>query len=493
MTGADVQAVARWLTARRPSDAPPGRLAQGATLGRWRVQAYLGAGLSAEVYRVTHVRTGQEGALKLLIDETRGLKERFMAEADALRVLSLRALPRFLDASEHAGRPFYVMEYLRPLPDPMPRGEVPGFMVRVAQVVQALHDAGYIHRDLKPGNILRRTSGEPVLIDLGLIKRRGEGVTDSIVRRGRGVSLIDGKPVGVGTLDYAAPEQLLKGEATVQSDIFALGKILRSLYEGRPPRSVKPVIRRATRELPSDRFASAADFAAALRHRNRVWVVGVMLVLALLCLLGAGLYSHLRRSPGGVADVVSRIPSPSRAQSVERRPNESEAAYLARMLPRAKAGDSAAQVVVAEAYFYGRGTETNRTAAARWYRTAAEAGEADAQASLGLCAFRGYGCEKNNAEAVRWWTQAARQGHLGAMNDLAFCYMHGFGVVKDTAEGFRWAMRAAERGHAPSQTLVGECYLEGRGVEADAERGETWLYRAARQGNARAQMLLRAW
>lgn len=492
MTVADVQTVERWLTARRSHDVSPGRLAQGATLGRWRVQAYLGAGLSAEVYRVTHVRTGQEGALKLLVDETRGLKERFAAEADALRVLSLRVLPRFLGAGEYEGRPFYVMEYLQPLPDPLPRGEVPGFMVRVAQAVQALHDAGYIHRDLKPGNILRRANGEPVLIDLGLIKRRGLGVTDPIVRHGRGVSLIDGKPVGVGTLDYAAPEQLLKGEASVQSDVFALGKILRSLYEGRPPYSVQPVIRRATRELPSDRFASAADFAAALRHRNRPWVVGAILFFVLTCLLGAGLIPLLRRSPEPAVGVAPQT-SPPRVRATEPRPNESEAAYLARMLPRARAGEAAAQVAVAEAYFYGRGTATNRTAAARWYRTAAEAGAADAQASLGLCAFRGYGCEKNNAEAVRWWTKAARQGHLGAMNDLAFCYMHGFGVVKDAAEGFRWAMRAAERGHAPSQTLVGECYLEGRGIEADVERGETWLYRAARQGNARAQMLLRAW
>lgn len=484
--------VERWLATRRPSDAPQGRLAQGATLGRWRVQAYLGAGLSAEVYRVTHVRTGQEGALKLLVDGTRGLKERFASEADALRVLSLRALPRFLDAGEQDGRLFYVMEYLQPLPDPLPRGEVPDFMARVAAAVQALHDAGYIHRDLKPGNILRRADGEPVLIDLGLVKRRGARVTDPIVRQGHGVSLIDGKPVGVGTLDYAAPEQLLKGEASVQSDVFALGKILRSLYEGRPPQSVKPVIRRATRELPSDRFASAAAFAAALRHRNRPWVVGAILFFGLLCLLGAGLIPLLRRSPEPAVGVAPQT-SPLRARATEPRPNESEAAYLARMLPRARAGEAAAQVAVAEAYFYGRGTATNRTAAARWYRTAAEAGAADAQASLGLCAFRGYGCEKNNAEAVRWWTKAARQGHLGAMNDLAFCYMHGFGVAKDAAEGFRWAMRAAERGHAPSQTLVGECYLEGRGVEADVERGETWLYRAARQGNARAQMLLRAW
>ncbi|MBR3222699.1 MAG: SEL1-like repeat protein [Kiritimatiellae bacterium] len=482
-----VRRVEDWLDSQSFRPSSGGRLARGAVVDGWRVEAYLGCGLSAEVYRVTNVRFGQEGALKLLVDESRGLKERFLTESDAIRFLRIGALPRFMGSGTFDGAPYYVMEYLQPLPDPMPRADVPRFANRLAKAVQALHDAGYVHRDLKPHNVLRRASGEPVLIDLGLIKRRGAAVADSIVRHGRGVSIIDGRPVGVGTLDYAAPEQLLKGESSVQSDVFALGKILLALYEGRPPQSMKHVIRRATREAPGDRYVSAADFAAALRHRNRwMWLVFTLLLLAAGTVAS---YPLFRPQLVRLAEqFVRRQALPE--ESLLKRSDEADDAYFKRILPAAEKGVIEAQVSLAEAYFYGRGAATNRVEAVRWYRLAAEAGDPEAQASLGLCLLRGWGCERNAVEAVAWYERAAGQGSLAAMNDLAFCLMHGFGVGKDEERGFNWAMEAAKRGFAPAQTMVGECYLDGRGVEVDVERGETWLYRAARLGNRRAKMLL---
>lgn len=497
-------AVERWLASRTPEHGVRGRLARGAVVGEWRVGVFLGAGLSAEVYRVQNVRFGHEGALKLLVDASRGLKERFLAEEDAIRYLSLPALPQFLGSGTVNGSPYYVMEYLQPLPDPMPRAEVPRFMNKVAKAVHMLHDAGYVHRDLKPGNILRRMNGDPVLIDLGLIKRRGNG-PDPIGRHAKGISVVDGKPVGVGTLDFAAPEQLLKGEWSVQSDIFALGKLLSFFYEGMPPYNVKSIIRRATRAQPGDRYATANDFAAAIRHRHHTLIMCVAGVL----LAAVGIAFAAARSPQPVPDgtdtqysagdnpgtpgKTDEQPTKNETEEVEygKLPDEGDGDYLARMMPLAEAGDAVAQTAVAEAYFYGRGTETNREVAVSWYRLAADAGNADAQASLGLCLFRGWGCEKNLEEAADWYGKAAEQGNLGAMTDLAFCCLNGFGVEKDLAKGFDFAMKAALRGHAPAQTLVGECYLEGLGVEADEERGEMWLYRAARQDNKRAQMLLR--
>ena len=77
--------VESWLASQTFAGTPSGRLACGAIVGEWRVEAYLGRGLSAEVYRVVNARFGHSGALKLLVDGSRGLRERFATEADALR------------------------------------------------------------------------------------------------------------------------------------------------------------------------------------------------------------------------------------------------------------------------------------------------------------------------------------------------------------------------------------------------------------------------
>ena len=460
---------------------------RGTVVGEWRVEVFLGAGLSAEVYRVRNARFAYEGALKLLVNSSGNLAARFAAEADAIRYLSLPSLPRFFGSGTFDGMPYYVMEHLRPIPDPMPPGDVPRFMNKVAKAVQTLHDVGYVHRDLKPSNILLRANGEPVLIDLGLVKKRG---TEHVPLgwAPRSVSVVDGKPVGVGTLDFAAPEQLLKGMSLVQGDVFSLGKIAWFLYAGRPPRGMRSIIRRATREQPEDRFASANAFAAAIRRRNRVKVTLALAVGVVLSALSLAVVHRHEIKRWAIDFLVPPEPVIAHAQ----RPDEADAAYLARMMPLATAGDALAQVAVAEAYFHGKGTPTNRVVAVRWYRAAAEAGDADAQASLGYCLLHGHGCAKDAARAVTWYDRSAAQGNLAAMNGLAFCNLHGYGVEKDEAKGFEFAMKAAERGHAASQTLVGECYLDGLGVERNVERGEVWLYRAARQNNKRAEMLLRS-
>ena len=99
----DAKGVESWLESGTFGAEPSARLSRGDVVGCWRVEAYLGRGLSAEVYRVTNVRYGHEGALKLLVDGSRGLKERFMSEADALKFLSLPSLPRYMDGGEVEG------------------------------------------------------------------------------------------------------------------------------------------------------------------------------------------------------------------------------------------------------------------------------------------------------------------------------------------------------------------------------------------------------
>ena len=511
MGDAGEDSIEAWLESRPSDGGGYGRLRCGTCVGEWHVEAYLGAGVSSEVYRVRHLNLSYEGALKLLVNDAKNLKERFLAEIDAIRFLSLPSLPRFFGAGTFGAMPFYVMEYLLPLPDPMPRGDVPGFLNKVAKAVQTLHEAGFVHRDLKPGNIMLRRNGDPVLIDLGLVKPRGKEHTP-LGWKPRQVSIVDGKPVGVGTIDFAAPEQLLEGKSLVQGDVFSLGKIAWYLYEENPPRAMRSIIHRATREIPKERYESAQAFAAAVRRRNRRSVV--LLLLAALGVAAVAVAVAFRseikmRVVNWLVPptVVQATPPPEEtspdeetppapvdpAEEIQRHADETEQVYFDRIMPFAEKGDVPAQVKVAEALFYGRGTATNRAAAVEWYRKAAVAGDGSAQASLGYCLLNGLGCEARKDEAAVWYAKGAAQDDPNAINGLAFCYLHGFGVEKDEKRGFELAMKAAVRGHAPSQTLVGECFLEGRGVARDQERGEAWLYRATRQNNKRAENLLQVY
>ena len=72
--GRKLKSVEQWLGTRAADGESPGRLASGASVGEWKVVAFVGAGLSSEVYRVRNVRYGHDGALKLLVDGSRGLK-----------------------------------------------------------------------------------------------------------------------------------------------------------------------------------------------------------------------------------------------------------------------------------------------------------------------------------------------------------------------------------------------------------------------------------
>ena len=205
------------LKVRPPEKFSGGRIALGTVVDGWRVVAFVGAGRSAEVYRVVGIRMGGEAALKLLVDPSSGLDLRFAQEMEVLRSLAIPSLPRFFGSGEFGGRPYYVAEYLQPLMLPLPKGEIVPFVSALARAVGDLHAAGFLHRDLKPANVLRRRSGEPVLIDLGLVKRIDEAPVP-----GRNFpSIVNGQRVGVGTVGFAAPEQLLSGESSARSDVFS--------------------------------------------------------------------------------------------------------------------------------------------------------------------------------------------------------------------------------------------------------------------------------
>ena len=249
-------------------------LTAGAVLGNWRVEAFLGRGGSGEVYRVVHSVTRTPAAAKVLAKDDSTAAKRFLDEIAFLKewhesvgtaVPSRpQPFPRYYESGEINGRQFVIMELLEPIDVPTDEKGVANYLTNVCSCVRALHLSGIVHRDLKPKNIMRRLGGEVVLIDFGLAK------SPFVSARPRtDVSIVSGKAVGVGTPEYAAPEQLTGGEISPAADIHALGRIANAAFGGRPLRSWEVIIRRATSSIPAQRYETVDDFATAIRNRNR--------------------------------------------------------------------------------------------------------------------------------------------------------------------------------------------------------------------------------
>ena len=241
-------------------------IAANTILGEWRVASFLGRGGSSEVYRAIHISRELESAIKILSRDDDSSKMRFERERRFLMENECSSFPGYLGSGVHEGREFVVMELLEPMELPRGDKDVVKYILSVARATLELHTKGLVHRDLKPQNIMQRKgSGEPVIIDFGLLKpvaRAGLPHPDTI-------SVVDGKHVAVGTPGYAAPEQLVGEEISRATDVHALGVLMNQCFEGLPPRYWARIIQRATSSIPKQRYGDITDFMRAVRARHR--------------------------------------------------------------------------------------------------------------------------------------------------------------------------------------------------------------------------------
>lgn len=255
----------------------------GTVVGDWRVLAFLGRGGSGEVYRAENTLLGTIGALKVLVRGDAKAKDRFRLEARLLSESACTAFPRLCAYGESVGRPYAVTELLEPIELPTEDKAVAKFVEKVCGGVAELHRRGYIHRDIKPSNImLRASTGEPVLIDLGLVKASN----DTPAGRNSTASIVDGRATGVGTPGYSAPEQFSGGAIAPTADIHALGVLVNACFNGRPPRCWARIVRQSTSSIPEQRYASVDQFVSAVRHRHRAGKFAVAIALLSAAILG---------------------------------------------------------------------------------------------------------------------------------------------------------------------------------------------------------------
>ena len=275
-------------------------LAAGQTFAGYTIVRLLGTGGMGEVYLAEHPRLPRSDALKVLPSDVcadNEYRQRFNREADIAATLWHPHIIGVHDRGDVDGQIWISMDYVDGTdagellrgryPDGMPKHEVLDIVTSVGEALDYAHQQGLLHRDVKPANIMltHPAPGDQRILlgDFGIARR----VDDS--------SNLTATNMTVGTVFYAAPEQLMGEDLDGRADQYALAATAFHLLSGTPPfhhsnptvvisqhltasppaisdrrpelSALDPVLGKALSKDPKDRFNSCMDFARALAHR----------------------------------------------------------------------------------------------------------------------------------------------------------------------------------------------------------------------------------
>ncbi len=274
----------------------------GSKLGNYEVEEEIGRGGMGVVYRASQPNLQRQVAVKVLLPhlaKDAAFVERFLREARSAAKLHHPGLVTIFDVGELDGTYYFSMQWLqgKTLEEkleesgPLPLDEVVGVVSQMASALGYAHDAGVVHRDVKPANVIVDEHGRAVLTDFGIAQAGNE---TRLTRVG----------ASVGSPDYMAPEQISAGEIDARTDLYSLGVLFHNLLTGEPPytgdapiavayqhlnapvpsvRDKRPevppaldeVVQRLMAKAPEDRFQSAGELLAALQAISGVQAAGV--------------------------------------------------------------------------------------------------------------------------------------------------------------------------------------------------------------------------
>ena len=264
---------------------PISQLPRGTLIVDYRVEAVLGRGGMSVVYLAEDLRLKRHVALKLLtptLAEDARFRERFLSESELAASLDHANVIPIYEAGEADGHLYIAMRYVegsdlkaRLGDGPLSNEEAVAVAAQVGGALDAAHERGLVHGDVKPSNVLIDGRGHVYLADFGLTKRLGD----------------EESPAGdgqlMGTIDYVAPEQIRGEPVDGRADIYSLGCLLYECLTGRQPfkrgndaailyahledeppttgDAADPVIAKALAKSPDDRYQTGAELTEATR------------------------------------------------------------------------------------------------------------------------------------------------------------------------------------------------------------------------------------